>query len=272
MSYKTILVHGGADAAAEARLKAALAVGRLFGAALTIAGAEAWWPYPGLAESALYSPDLIQAERDALERRLGEARTACGRQCEAYEQAHVWREAIAFPDLYLVELAQGADLVIASRPEKGRTDAVAAKPSTLVMQAGAPVLLLPSGRENFACETVVVAWKDTHEARRALADSLPLLKLAQKVVLLQVAPADAVAPRSHDVLERLRRHGVMVTPDFRASSNLGDGGDLLAAARSHHADLIVAGAYGHSRLREWVFGGVTQTLLESSPLPVLFSR
>jgi nucleotide-binding universal stress UspA family protein len=272
MSFKTILVHGGADRAAEARVKAAMAVGRMFGAALEVAGAESWVPYPVFSDSSFISPDLVQLERDSLEGRLRDGEAAYKRLCADYGDAHSWRQAAYFPDLYLAELAKGADLVVAGRPGKDDNDAAFANPASVVMQAGAPVLLMPSGAETFECRTVVVAWKDTHEARRALADSLPMLKLAQRVILLQVSPAQTPASHHHGVLERLRRHGVEVVPDFWVGTSLGDGHDLIEAARTHHADLIVAGAYGHSRLREWAFGGVTQTLLKDAPMPVLFSR
>jgi nucleotide-binding universal stress UspA family protein len=122
---------------------------------------------------------------------------------------------------------------------------------------------------------VVIAWKDTREARRALADGLPILKCAEEVLLLEVCSkneAADIAPHHGAVLEYLARHGVTARskivpgePNFAADT-------LQSEAKALGADLIVAGGYGHSRLGEWVIGGVTSDLLADPQRFVLFSH
>ena len=111
-------------------------------------------------------------------------------------------------------------------------------------------------------KNVLVAWKDSREARRAVVDAIPLLSGASEVV---VATVDRDATRQAkqsvaDVAVFLRRHGIRARAEV--VSEKGDAAALKSLAGSMHADLIVAGAYGHSRLRELVFGGVTRSLLD----------
>ena len=133
-----------------------------------------------------------------------------------------------------------------------------------VMRAGRPILLVPPGKTCLAPDRVLVAWKDTTEARRAVSAALPLLKRAQDVRIVEIVgqgneETDA-ARRVADVAAWLQRHGV--TAEATAELSAGNAGshlDLLAT--QNNADVIVAGAYGHSRLREWAFGGVTRHLM-----------
>jgi nucleotide-binding universal stress UspA family protein len=121
----------------------------------------------------------------------------------------------------------------------------------------------------------VVAWKDTRESRRAIRDALPFLRLAESVFLVEVAAwgADANAlPRLKDVGRFLAQHEIRnvterVLPDEPIAADV-----LLRFAQEQSADLIVSGAYGHSRLGEWIFGGVTRELLSRSPVCCLFSH
>jgi nucleotide-binding universal stress UspA family protein len=124
---------------------------------------------------------------------------------------------------------------------------------------------------------VVVAWKDTREARRALQDALPLLHHADEIVITEVCEkSDDLAPsgaRLRDVARYLAGHRIAaavaerVRPVDDTAANT-----LLRLVEDESADLIVAGAYGHTRLGEWVFGGMTQALLAESPVCCLFSH
>ena len=122
---------------------------------------------------------------------------------------------------------------------------------------------------------MVVAWKDTREARRALADSLPLLKRADEVLVLEVCDADLMEDaqlHTAAVAEHLRRYGISARPKA-ISAGRNEAADLIHRnAVEIGADLIVAGAYGHSRLGEWMFGGVTRDLLVRPERFVLMSH
>jgi nucleotide-binding universal stress UspA family protein len=122
---------------------------------------------------------------------------------------------------------------------------------------------------------VVVAWKDTREARRALADALPILKCADEVLVVAVCDADDrqdTRPHTASVAAYLMRHGVEAHDKVVAARPSEVAGVLQAEATAAGADLIVSGAYGHSRLGEWVFGGVTIDLLHNPQRFLLISH
>lgn len=141
-----------------------------------------------------------------------------------------------------------------------------------------PVLVGPRGVNPLEAKRALVAWKDTREARRAIRDALPLLHKAKEVMVVEIAEsgrsievADAQS-RLRDVVAYLKRHQITVVAD-RVRPNEGTVGNaVLRIAQEQSFDLIVAGAYGHSRLGEWLFGGVTQELLTSSPVCCLLSH
>jgi len=135
----------------------------------------------------------------------------------------------------------------------------------LIMRAGRPVLVVPPNVNKLALDWALVAWKDTREARRAIADALPLLQSAGQVRIVEMVEetADWAAARLRlaDVVAWLGTHGVraQAAPEI---TNPNDPDQLGSIATEQGADLVVAGAYGHSRMREWVLGGVTCSLLQ----------
>jgi nucleotide-binding universal stress UspA family protein len=133
----------------------------------------------------------------------------------------------------------------------------------LVMRAGRPVLLVPPTAATLSLDRILVGWKDTREARRAIADALPLLAAAGQVTVVEIAAEGelpAARTRLGEVAAWLERHGVGVR--VIAAPGIGeDAPRLRALATQHRADVIVGGAYGHSRMREWVLGGVTREVL-----------
>lgn len=153
-----------------------------------------------------------------------------------------------------------ADLVIMSWSEAAW---VSPQASSVVVAAGRPVLVVPPGN-SFApsARRVLVAWNGSRESARAIQDALPLLEKAEKVVLFTAG--DAVA--------YLTAHNVNVHLEHCALQGHDAGNAILRNARCHKADLIVIGAFGHSRLHEWTFGGATQTVLQSVTVPTLLSR
>lgn len=144
----------------------------------------------------------------------------------------------------------------------------------LVMQAGRPVLIVPYNREEINLNHVVVGWKGTRESRRAIADALPLMKLAGKVTVMAITPDSELSRiKDHfsDVINWLERHGIRAKAEAVATEGE-DSRRVSELAREKGADLIVAGAYGHSRVREWVLGGVTKDVWLDSDRCVLVSH
>jgi nucleotide-binding universal stress UspA family protein len=146
-----------------------------------------------------------------------------------------------------------------------------------VMSSGRPVLAVPfAGDFPTLGEHVLVAWNASREAARAVNDALPLLRHATAVTVLAVNPRRGINGHGDvpaaDIALHLARHGVRAEAAHTVATDIPDGEALLSYAADISADLIVSGAYGHSRARELVFGGVTRTLLAEMTAPVFLSH
>ncbi len=139
-----------------------------------------------------------------------------------------------------------------------------------------PVLIVPPGLSHLDATCIVVAWKDSREARRAVADALPLLKRATSVLVLEICntPGDQEDAKAvvDDVADYLSRHGVAAAAETRLLREASVSAELLLVAEQHGAELVVAGGYAHPRLQEWAFGGLTRTLLGHFPKCCLLSH
>lgn len=182
-----------------------------------------------------------------------------------------WRSEIGRPDRIIASQSRAADLVVLSR--YGTSDAYQGRmgitPTDLVMAVGKPLLIVPPHVDGLCPRSVVVAWKDTREARRAVRDALPLLKKAEQVTVITV---DGSVESAHDLAEHLRQHRIPACGTIRHKTSPSVSGAIIDQAIEYGADLIVSGAYGHSRTREWMFGGVTLDLLEETPICCLMSN
>jgi nucleotide-binding universal stress UspA family protein len=158
---------------------------------------------------------------------------------------------------------------------------IASKPSlrrateSLLLDTGVPFLLLPGPQIDSVAEHVVVAWNVSREARRAVADALPLLISAESVTILVVDPQKN--PRygeepGSDVARYLVRHGAKVSVERVQSHGEPVAKIILAYADRHDTDLIVVGAYSHNRTTEMIFGGVTRSLLRDAAIPLLIAH
>ncbi|HYA71607.1 MAG TPA: universal stress protein [Roseiarcus sp.] len=189
-----------------------------------------------------------------------------------------WRPKMELGPLsdYVANEARSADLVITEADQGGSFSHPESylDVGDLLMRVGRPVLVAPTAASELKLERAVVGWKETPEARRAVFDALPLLKQAASVAVVEIAgeaELEAARFRLEDVVAWLGRHGVAAEP-IAAPASGADASRLKAIAQEQGADLIVAGAFGHSRLREWVFGGVTKDLLLRSDQFTLLSH
>ncbi|MBU4237842.1 MAG: universal stress protein, partial [Alphaproteobacteria bacterium] len=160
--------------------------------------------------------------------------------------------------------------------DAGRLPYRAPDAGDLIMNIGRPVLVAPPRASAAPVDGVVlVAWKEGREAQRAVAAALPLMKQAREVKVVEIcasADAAAAAARVADVAAWLRRHGVVAESEAKVRDERPAGDRILALVEQTGANLIVAGAWGHSRMREWVLGGVTQALLNRSQSWLLLSH
>jgi nucleotide-binding universal stress UspA family protein len=184
-----------------------------------------------------------------------------------------WRAALAEPTAYLIEQARAADLVVVGRhgPADGDPGLMGVSAGALLMEVGRPVLVVPPGIERLTAKRVVVAWKDTREARRAVHDALPFLTRADAVHVVVVG-AGAHREGAEDLAAYLSSHCVTVTTHLLPSPTVGASEEILRFAHREDADLVVMGAYGHTRLREWIFGGATRDVLQITSLCCLMSH
>lgn len=184
-----------------------------------------------------------------------------------------FRSARSDPMAYLALQARAADLVVLNRyDEESNEDwCSSVEPGELILRLGRPVLVAPPHVDDLVARRIVVAWKDTREARRAVWDSLPFLKAADEVFVIAVG-VDPELSGARDVVGHLAQHGVVATTISEPVSHAGIAPQILAIAKREDADLIVAGAYGHSRMREMMFGSVTRHLLQDAPICCLLSH
>jgi nucleotide-binding universal stress UspA family protein len=272
MTYKSIMVSVDLTPAAPARIKLAAAMAGRFEARLIGAAAETIY-VPAVATLApIVDANLIELEQDRVRTDL-EKIEALFRRGAGNGGAVEWRAAIEDPRSFLLRHGRAADLMIMGR--HGHGDDTGGRfgidPGALVLELGRPILVAPGSIEELSAQRIIVGWKDTREARRAVWDSLPLLKRSEQVFLISAgeSPPDSGAT---DVQDYLRQHDVPARILLRSSREEGVAEELVRTAESEGADLIVAGAYGHSRMREWIFGGVTRDLLHHSPICCLLAH
>ena len=145
----------------------------------------------------------------------------------------------------------------------------------IIFGSGRPTLILPRrGRHQFALDTVVIAWDGSRSAARAVADSLPVLQRAREVRVLTVLNEKQLSSESPaaELARHLEGHGIVAKPDCIDAAGHPIGEVLNSYLTSHQPDLLVMGAYGHSRLREFILGGATRSMLLKPSLPVLLSH
>lgn len=232
-------------------------------------------PLIGFAETQMPA-ELLQLHQDNLARAEQEARRGFDDACRLAGINSEWRTATEASLTNLVLSARYVDLLVMNGDAANTSDLVAHRyADSVVMAAGRPVLLIPDNyRWEHGFQRALVAWDGSREATRAVHDALPLLRAAGKVTIMEIADGDEVMARDpgSDIARHLARHGLATESAHAVKSNLSVGEQLLSASVDHSADILVAGAYGHSRLREFALGGVTRYLMMHLTIPMLFSH
>lgn len=277
MTYATVMVSLALDQPNEVRLEAAGQIAERFDAGIIGIAASQFAP-PLYFTSGEQAQSLIDQEQASINKRMAELE-AQFREATKNRAGHVeWRSAIDFPARYIAQQARCADIIVSASDRGLISDPLAlASPKDLVMQAGRPVLVVPDTFGWLDLRSVLVAWKDTPEARRAIADSLPMLRKAKDVIIAEILEQDdgrpAAISRVSDVVGWLSRQGVtasQLVPEVDENKDVTVQLDGIAADVG--AAVIVAGAYGHSRFRELILGGMTQHLITQSARCVLLSH
>jgi len=279
MSYKTILMHCNDERRLSRLLAPTIALADRFQS--HVIGLSVVPPISVVTTGAIGAPPIIvdahceryRQENLAMRRRFNEATANRSFSVE-------WRDAEAgsFPVAEVVlERARVADLVVASQTDAEWSGSESLDAADLIaLGSGRPVLLIPNTSELAQVGTrVLVAWNGSREAARAVFDALPILKHAEATQVVWIEPQiDGEAERAlgPDICAALHRHGVRADKTKRMTPQDGVEATLMAEAKTFAADLLVMGCYGHSRLREFVFGGATRYVLKATNLPVLMSH
>lgn len=274
MDWTSILVAMDADDACAGRLGLACDLARAFDARLVGVAAEPATP-PPLADPMLGSltAETMTVFREAAEAELAQLRSTFVAAAATAGLEAVWRGRPGFPADVIKTEARTADLIVMGR-RSPLCDARAADPGDVLLGAGRPVLVVPpSPARGPLGAPAIVAWSDTGECRRAVSAALPLLLRAAAVTVAAVThePDDRLRDGVEEAAEWLRRHGVDARADLRPTlQEVAD--EILDLAVDRQAGLIVAGGYGHARLREWVMGGVTRSLLSQGDVCLLMAH
>jgi len=271
-TYPSLMVFVDPSSHAESRVALSGSLASRFGSRLIgVAAEEAAIPYLEDGQAAARSI-LVENARNAAAERLAQAESNFRRGAGHLSDIE-WRSDIRSPAQFLASQAQAADLVIVARPPSSDAShrRMCIDPGVAVLELGRPVLVVPPDGGHILARSIVVAWKNTREARRAVLDALPFLQRAETVTVLSVDD-DGEDPSAKDVCAHLSRHGVSSRQVSRRSRSGSCADALVDAAAEEGSDLIVSGAYGHSRMQEWIFGGVTRALLDSKPIPCLMSH
>jgi nucleotide-binding universal stress UspA family protein len=265
MTYKTVMVGLALGQSNDARLEIAAQLAERFGAmAVGVAAAE--FSPPLYFTEGEPAQRLIDQGWAAVKNRLAELEGEFNAAMQNRATEVEWRCAEDFPTRHLVRQARACDIVVVGGAVRGTLadPFVQVDPSDLVMQVGRPMLVVPEGCNWLDLRSVLVAWKDTAEARRAVSDALPLLRKSTEVTVAEIVEDDAdraaALSRVGDVVAWLARHDVRASEQVPAQC--GDAATQLERIASNiGAGVVIAGAYGHSRLSEWILGGVTRRLV-----------
>jgi nucleotide-binding universal stress UspA family protein len=276
LSIKDILFHLDVSKAAQPVNEFAISLAATMGAHLTAAALVIDFP-PVATDMGVFATTYDFSGAEMFAQIVADRRKAANEAYERLIETAAFRPGRviieAFPEVAYDEfarLARGFDLSILPQEklEDGQDDRMLI--SAALFASGRPVLLVPSSHRGAAkLEKALVCWDGGAQAAKALAESLPLLAQARNVEVLRFG-AEA-QPAEPDIIRHLSRHGI--TAIMRELSATEDRGSaILAHAAEIAADYLVMGAYGHWRLREFIFGGTTRTVLAGMKLPVLMAH
>ncbi|MEA1834851.1 universal stress protein [Methylobacterium durans] len=269
MSIASIMVSLDLGPTAAARVRLAAGLASRFGGTLTGVAARKV-PNPGPGEDLETLQAAYKREQAKLSMDLFQCRNLFEQSCGVDIRPN-WRQAEADPTGFLVRQALAADIVVVGRETDNIVGGMIPSPGAVLMEVGRPVLVTPPGSDRLKAERIVVAWKDAPEARRAISAALPFLRGAKRVYVVS-AGEEAATSGAEEVSEFLALHGAHAEARLLNATMQDVAAEILRFTAQEDADLVVMGGYGHSRLREWLFGGVTRDVLQSSRMCCLLSH
>ncbi len=274
MSLRSILVHVDETGTSAATVEAACGLARDHTAHLAGLAIDAAAEIPGFA--AIEIPDsvleIIAARRQEARAKLHNTfDTIVGRA--GLTDRSEWLVARGSPYDVLAIRSRYFDLTVLGQSDRQRGSTYDNLIDEFVRASGRPLLVIPYiGAPDRIGGTVLIAWNGSREAARAVADAMPLLERADRVEVLTVEPRGLGDAPGADIARHLAQHGVATDSRTVSGTSISTGDAILNRAADLGADLVVMGAYGHSRMRELVMGGVTRHILDHMTVPILFSH
>lgn len=278
MALRDILVHMDDHESCKARLAAAVGIATKHNAHLTGLFVMPSAAIPGYMDVQI-PLDLIQMHEDRMKEIAQSVEKLFEQATQSSDLSSEWRCLQGYAPDIIADHGHYSDLIVIGQHDPAvnlgaRNDEI---PDHVVLSSGRPVLIVPN---NFSGgeigNRVLVGWDRGQMATRALHDALPVLQKADAVSIMMVNPKPRPGDSGHspgaDVARHLARHGVSVEADHIVNEKISICDQLLSRAADMGADLIVSGAYGHSRWREIMLGGVTRELLDTMPYPLLMSH
>jgi nucleotide-binding universal stress UspA family protein len=275
MPYKTILVHIDAGQRCPARVEVAIGLAREYDAHLIGLNALTLFELPGYVQAG--GMPIGQLKKRHADEQVERAEAAFSKALSAAGLTNAeWRTTeLGAVDAVTLH-ARYADLIVLGQAGAEDGSGVGSDfAEHVVREAGRPVLMVPY-LGDFATigKRILIAWKASREAIQAVTDAIPFLQRAEGVRVLVINPkaGEHGAIPDTDLVPYLARHGVNaeVRVDRAVQNDVGN--EILSRAADFGADLIVMGAYGHSRFREMVMGGASRTIIDSMAVPVLLSN
>ncbi len=278
MAYKTLLVHCDAAKNVAHRLGVAAEMAERHGAHLVGFHARPPFESPAFFDGGFPMDNLYKSYEASAKADQDAAAAAFEKAIKGRHLSTEWRVVDGYVENELAVQARYADLLVLGQADPdGDLPTPADLPEAVALASGRPALVVPHiGVATAPGRTVLLCWNASREAARATSEALPVLKAADKVIVLVIdakaSHAGHGAEPGADAATWLARHGVKVTVQRDTAADDDVGATILSRAADHAADLIVMGLYGHSRLREMVLGGASRTLLGSMTVPVLMAH
>ena len=272
MSYAVLMVYVEPDGTPEARVHLAAGLADKFTAKLI--GLSARIIPPPIVADGMLMEGPTEIDVKLMAKGLAEKGAWFQRIADSERRKVEWRSALELPNEVITRQARSADLVMIGQRARGSMYG-SLDVGGAILRMGRPTLVVPEGVASLQAEHVVIGWKDTREARRAVQYALPFLHEATRVTIFEACgPAEekSALGRLDDVARYLAMHRIKSGPMVMVQKKGSGAAKLIQIAKDERADLLVTGAYGHTRLGEWIFGGMTRDLLATSPICCLMSH
>lgn len=276
MPLKSILVHAASNERLDSVLDVACTVAKTHGAHLIGLHVSSDPAAPLQSLPGPVPTELMMSIESRIETERDRARTAFDAAAAKHDVRGEWRTGSGDLANLIGTHTRYADLAVMGQAAEDDEPDDPELPTVVATMTGRPVLIVPrAGSFGETGKRVLVCWNASREATRAITDALPILQRADHVTVLAVNPNDGAghgAVPGADISHYLARHGVRAEANRTYADDIDVADAILSRASDLGCDLIVMGAYGHSRVREWIFGGVTRSIMRTMTRPVLISH